>query len=102
MPVERQAERLTVPLRRTDRRFLAILGTVAALAIAGVIVWSVARGGSSNGARCFTATFAASVGGATVHQCGAAAAHYCRVNASAPEVAAACRKAGFEVGTAQS
>jgi hypothetical protein len=102
VPVERQAERLTVPLRRTDRRFLALLGTVAALAIVGAIVWSVTRSGSSTGERCFTATFAASVGGSTVHYCGTAAAHYCRVNASAPEVAVACRKAGFEVGTAQS
>jgi hypothetical protein len=102
MPVEGQAERVSTPLRRTDRRFLAVLGIVAVLAIVGGIVWSTARGGDSNGARCFTATFAASVGGSTVHYCGGKAVHYCRVNASAPEVAAACRKAGFEVGTAQS
>jgi len=102
MPVEGQAERVSTPLRRADRRFLAVLGIVAVLAIVGGIVWSTARGGDSNGARCFTATFAASVGGSTVHYCGGKAVHYCRVNASAPEVAAACRKAGFEVGTAQS
>ena len=99
MPVERQAERLSTPLRRTDRRFLAVLGLVAALTVVGGIVWSVARGGDPSGARCFTATFAASVGGSTVHYCGDAAAHYCRVNATAPEVAAACRKAGFQVGS---
>src|SRR5215471_622064 len=102
MPVERQAERVSTPLRPTDRRFLAVLGVVAALAIAGGIVWSTARGGDPGGARCFTATFAASVGGATVHYCGDQAAHYCLVNASAPAVAVACRQAGFEVGTAQS
>jgi hypothetical protein len=99
MPVEGQAERVTAPLRPVDRRFLGVLGLVAALAVAGVIVWSLARGGDPPGARCFTATFAASIGGATVHYCGEAAAHYCLVNASAPEVAAACRKAGFEVGS---
>jgi|SRR5215831_13068467 len=99
MPVERQAERLSTPLRRTDRRFLGALGVVAALAVAGIIVWSVTRGGEPSGARCFTATFAASVGGATVHRCGEEAKHYCRVNASAPAVAQACRKAGFEVGS---
>jgi hypothetical protein len=34
-----------------------------------------------------------------VHYCGAAAIHYCRVNApGAPRVAEACRKAGFAVG----
>jgi hypothetical protein len=102
MPTERQAERVSTPLRRTDRCFLAVLGIVAVLAIAGGIVWSIARSGDPSGTPCFTATFAASVGGATVHYCGPAAVHYCRVNASAPEVAAACRKAGFEVGTAQS
>jgi hypothetical protein len=99
MPVERQAERLSTPLRRTDRRFLIVLGIVAAIAVVGGLAWSMARGGDASGARCFTATFAASVGGATVHYCGDAAAHYCHVNASAPEVAAACRRAGFEVGT---
>ena len=98
MPVERQAERLSTPLRPTDRRFLVLLGLVAAIAIVGGIVWSATRGGDPSGARCFTATFAASVGGATVHYCGDAAEHYCRVNATAPEVASACRKAGFAVG----
>jgi len=98
VPVERQAERLSTPLRRSDRRFLAALGLAAALAAVGVVVWSLARGGDSSGARCFTATFAASVGGSTVHYCGGQASHYCRVNATAPEVAAACRKAGFVVG----
>ena len=99
MPVEGQAKRVSAPLRPVDRRFLGVLGVVAALAVVGVVVWSLVRGGDPSGARCFTATFAASVGGATVHYCGDQAAHYCLVNASAPEVAAACRKAGFEVGS---
>jgi hypothetical protein len=99
MPVERQAERVSAPLRSTDRRFLGALGLVAVIAVVGAIVWSATRGGDPSGARCFTATFAASVGGATVHYCGEEAAHYCLVNASAPEVAAACRRAGFEVGS---
>jgi len=98
MPVQGQAERVSTPLRPVDRRFLGALGLVAVLAVVGAIVWSAARGGDPSGTRCFTATFAASVGGATVHYCGAEAEHYCLVNASAPEVAAACRKAGFEVG----
>jgi hypothetical protein len=98
MPVERQAERLSTPLRRADRRFLAVLGAVAALAVAGIIVWSLTRAGNPSGERCFSATFAAAVGGASVHRCGDEAKHYCRVNASAPAVAEACRKAGFQVG----
>jgi len=98
MPVERQAERLSTPLRGADRRFLAALGVVALLAIAGAILWSVERARDESSARCFTATFAASVGGATVHYCGDDAVRYCRVNASAAAVADACRQAGFEVG----
>jgi hypothetical protein len=99
MPVERQAERVSAPLRPVDRRFLGVLGLVGALAVAGLLVWSLTRGGDPSGTRCFTATFAASIGGSTVHYCGDEAAHYCLVNASAPEVANACRKAGFEVGS---
>ena len=98
MPVERQAERLATPLRRTDRRFLLVMGVLALAAVIAVIVYAVTRPGTANGEHCFTATFSASVGGATVHECGAAAVHYCRFNASAPEVAAACRKEGFQVG----
>ena len=99
MPVEGQAKRVSAPLRPVDRRFLGVLGVVAALAVVGVVVWSLVRGGDAGGARCFTATFAASIGGSTVHYCGPAAAHYCLVEATAPEVAAACRKAGYEVGS---
>jgi hypothetical protein len=99
MPVEGQAERLVTPLERRDRRFLLVLGLVTVAAIIAVVVYAVTRPGSANGERCFTATFSASVGGATVHHCGAAAVHYCRFNASAPEVAEACRKEGFQVGS---
>ena len=99
MPVERQAERLAAPLRRTDRRFLLVMGVVALVAIVGGVVYAATRGGDPSGAALLHGDFSASVGGATVHHCGAAAVHYCRFNASAPEVAAACRKEGFQVGS---
>ena len=98
MPVERQAERLATPLSRRDKRFLLAAGVVAALAILAGILYVALRDGSRTGESCFTATFAASVGGATVHYCGAAAVHYCRVNARGSKVAEACRRAGFAVG----
>jgi hypothetical protein len=99
MPVERHAERLATPLSRRDKRFLLGAGIVAALAILAGTVYLAFHGGSRAGEKCFSATFAASLGGATVHYCGAAAAHYCRVNATgAPRVAEACRRAGFAVG----
>jgi hypothetical protein len=99
MPVEGQAERLVTPLRQRDRRFLVVMGAVVVAAIIAVAVYAATRPSSAKGERCFTATFSASVGGATVHHCGAAAAHYCRFNASAPEVAQACRQEGFQVGS---
>ncbi len=99
MPVERQAERLATPLSGRDRRFLLAAGAVAVLAILAGTLYLTLGGGGATGERCFTATYAASVGGATVHHCGAAAVHYCRVDAGIPQVAEACRKAGFAVGT---
>jgi hypothetical protein len=99
MPVEKQAERLATPLGGRDRRLLAVLGVLSALAILAGAVYAATRGGDPAGERCFTATYAASVGGATVHECGAAAVHYCRVDAVLPELAAACRRAGFTVGS---
>ncbi len=99
MPVERQAERLSTPLRGRDRRVLVLVAIVSALAILAGVVYAATRGGTPAGVRCFTATYASSVGGATVHQCGAAAVHYCRVDAVVPAIATACRQAGFAVGT---
>jgi len=98
MPLEGQAERVRTPLDRRDRRALAVVAAVSALAILAGVVYAVTRGGVPTGARCFTATYPSSVGGATVHRCGAAAAHYCRVDAGVPQVATACRRAGFAVG----
>jgi len=95
MPVEKQAERLGAPLGRRDRRFLAVLGLVTALAILAGAVYAATRGGDPAGERCFTATYASSVGGATVHRCGAAAVYFCRVNVGVAEIAAACRRAGI-------
>ena len=98
MPVEKHAERLAAPLGGRDRRFLAVAALVAALAIIAGTVYAATRGGDPAGERCFTATYASTVGGDTVHECGAAAVHYCRVDAAVTEVAAACRRAGFTVG----
>jgi hypothetical protein len=95
MPVEKQAAR---PLGRRDRRFLLVLGLVAAAAIVAGAVYAATRGGGADGGRCFTAHLQSTMGGVTVHQCGAAAVHYCRFNAGTPAVAEACRKEGFHVG----
>ena len=97
MPVEKQAERLSTPLGRRDRQFLLAIGIATVVAILAGAVYAATRSGSPAGERCFTAIYASSVGGATVHRCGAAALHYCRIDAVVPQVAAACRRAGFTV-----
>ncbi|HWE83102.1 MAG TPA: hypothetical protein VG265_15740 [Gaiellaceae bacterium] len=99
MPVERQAERVAMPLRPTDRRFLLVFAIVAALAIAAGGVWAATRSGAKDGERCFSATYPSSMGGASIHHCGPAAVHYCAVDANLPQVADACRAAGFAVET---
>jgi hypothetical protein len=95
MPVEKQAGR---PLGRADRRFLVALGLVAVAAIVAGVVYAATRNGTANGEPCFTAHLQSTMGGVTVHHCGAAAVRYCRVYASTPSVVQACRKAGFQVG----
>jgi hypothetical protein len=86
-----------MPLGARDRRFLVVIGLATVLAVIAAVVYAATRSGSPAGDRCFTATYASSVGGATVHHCGAAAVHYCRIDAAVPQVAAACRRAGFTV-----
>ena len=101
MPVERQAERLVTPLTRRDKqvRWSPSGDRCRARGTRQAVLYELTKTGAAKGQKCFTATFAASIGGATVHYCGAAAVHYCRVNAAtAPSVAEACRRAGFAVG----
>ncbi|HEX4519462.1 MAG TPA: hypothetical protein VH063_07755 [Gaiellaceae bacterium] len=97
MPVEGQAERLTTPLTRRDRRVVAAIGAVTLIAIVAGALYLGLRGNPAAGP-CFTATYPSSMGGATIHHCGSAAVHYCRVDAFEPEVVAACRGAGLAVG----
>jgi hypothetical protein len=98
VPVEKQAERLVTPLERRDRRFLLVLGLVALAAIVAGAIYGATRSGGTEGGRCFTAHLQSTMGGVTVHHCGADAVHYCRFNATVPQVAVACRMAGFKVG----
>jgi hypothetical protein len=99
MPVERQAERIALPLRATDRRFLIVFAIVAIVAIVAGGVWAATRDGPKAGERCFSATYPSSMGGASIHHCGSAAVHYCAVDANIAQVADACRAAGFSVET---
>ena len=96
MPLEGQAERVRTPLRTSDRRFLGLLGAVALVAIAAGLAYALSRPAATG--RCVSFTIAESVGGATVHKCGAAARRYCRLEASEPQAVQACRRAGYAIG----
>ena len=69
---------------------------LAAVVVAvGVVAWAHSRHGGEAGP-CVTVTIASTMGGATIHKCGADAARFCRENGpSDATVAAACRREGF-------
>jgi predicted metal-binding membrane protein len=95
VPVERQRR---APLQRRDLVLLAVLGALAAVAVAAGAWIAVARDGSQAGGRCVDVTLASTMGGATVHRCGADAARFCRREAPrSAQVATACDRAGFRV-----
>ena len=94
MPFEGQALRSRTGLRARDKGFLAAL---AAAAMVGSGVGAYLHfGRESSAANCVTITLASTMGGSTIHKCGAAAARFCReAGPTPPQVAAACRREGF-------
>jgi hypothetical protein len=84
-----------------------VLGTVAALAVAVVI--AIASGGHRSAHGCVDVTVPYSIGGQEFYKCGSGAVALCRMvdapngfsGKPAREVAAACRKGGVPVGSAQ-
>jgi hypothetical protein len=108
MPLEGHWDRLNTPLRETtsrERRILrVVVALVAAAALASVIV-AVATsgsGGSATAARCVDLDVPSTMGGSTIHACGADAVAFCRSPlANKPPLAEAaqarCREAGYSV-----
>jgi hypothetical protein len=95
MPVEGHWERLATPLSRREKRLLIALGVLVAAVVAAISIYAVTDT-SGPQAGCVSATFAASLGGTTVHACGADAQKLCRTRAPENEpIAAACRQAGI-------
>jgi hypothetical protein len=98
MPLEGHWDRLGTPLSGRERRLLAILAGVAAAVVIGVGVYA-ATDGSHHRAGCIDVTVPASVGGATIHRCGADAARFCRAQGASNEaIAQACRREGLATG----
>jgi len=71
------------------------LAVVALVAASIGLYVQFTRSGSSE-AGCVTVTLASTMGGATIHKCGAAAARFCRQERSGdPQIASACRRGGY-------
>jgi len=94
MPVEEQARR---PLGRRDRRFLAAIGLVAALGIAGAVFAYAGRSHHPSRSDCVAVTLPSTMGGASTRFCGEAARRFCRTQGGPrTPYAAACRRAGAD------
>jgi hypothetical protein len=94
-----RSRRLAEPLR-WGRREKAAVGAVLAcivLALAGLGAYALTSGSRAR-KDCVEVTFASTVGGATLHACGARARRVCASGAFRGiglELRAACRRAGF-------
>jgi len=99
MPLEGQAERVMTPLRPRDRHVLAVVAVLAVLAVVAGAVYGLTRPSSPAGVHCISFHVPESVGGSSIHECDAGATHYCLVDALEPQAVAACRRAGFRVGS---
>jgi hypothetical protein len=103
VPLERHWERVHTPVRSTTRRERRVLVAVIAVLLIGVAIalFATLRGGSSEaGAGCIRVTVPSTMGGATVHACGPAAARWCRSPESrqaaiAHDARAQCLRAGY-------
>ena len=94
-----QSKRLSTPLSwgRREKAVVAALISCVMLAAIGLGAYALTSGSPAR-SDCVEVTFASTLGGATVHACGAHARHVCASGAfrgSEQELRAACRKAGF-------
>ncbi len=95
-----QSRRLSEPLRwgRRERTIVAVLLTCVALVAVGLGAFALTSGAPAR-RDCIEVTFASTLGGATVHACGAQARTVCGTPGAfksvAEELRAACLRAGF-------
>ena len=104
MPLQGQWERQQTQLGSREKRTVAIVGAVLALALAVVLFFSVVKSDSA-GAGCVNVTVPSTMGAASMHACGDRARRLCASQAGGDQsdpfvraAEAACRKAGFTVG----
>ncbi len=101
MPLQGHWERQNAPLGSRERRTVAIVGGVLALALAVVLFFSVVKSGSA-GQGCVNVTVPSTMGAGNMHACGDRARQLCASQRSGDQsdpfvraAEAACRKAGI-------
>lgn len=111
MPLEGHWKRTNTPLRETTgRERLIVRATLAIVGIAVIaaIVVAIATSGGSNGGGaaqgCVRVDVPSTMGGSTIHACGAQAAEFCRGPiAHDPSLRGValprCRQAGYPIAT---
>jgi hypothetical protein len=98
-----QSRRLSEPLRwgRRERTVAAVLVSCVVLALVGLGAFALTSGAPAR-AGCVNLTFASTLGGAEVHECGAKARGLCASPSAfhgiAEQLRAACKHAGYPVG----
>jgi hypothetical protein len=97
-----QSKRLARPLRWTRAGKLAAGACALLLAIAVTLAIVLAGPGPGHGPGCISVTFASTLGGAELDECGARARTVCRAPQSYPslagEIRAQCRRLGYPTG----
>jgi hypothetical protein len=100
-----QSRRLSEPLRwgRREKTAVAVLLSCLALALVGLGAFALTSGSPARG-DCVDVTFASTLGGARLHECGQRARTICAspsgLGGIVAQMRAACRKAGFQFGGA--
>jgi len=104
MIMQEQSRRLSEPLRwgRREKTVVAVVLSCAVLALVGLGAYALTSGAPAR-VGCISLTFASTLGGAQVHECGAKARSLCAspgaFRAIAQEVRATCKRAGYPVGS---
>ena len=98
------SRRLSEPLRwgRREKRIVAALLACTVLALAGLGAYALTSGAPRR-ADCITLTFASTLGGAQVHECGSQARSLCAspgaFHGIEQEVRMECKRAGYPFGS---